>query len=100
MGRDYGIIEEPYWEPSKLVGTRVRIDSQNMSVKKKSTSTLRTLLHAIPLLVNTCYAAYGWFLYTVANLGMRPKETTLFWAKYLLPELTLALDWSKGTPHI
>ena len=77
-GRDYGIIEEPYWGPSILVGTRVRIDSQNMSVKKKSTSTLRALLNPIPLLVNTCYAAYGWFLYTVANLGMGPKETTLF----------------------
>ena len=98
MGRDYGIIEEPYWGPSILVGKRVRIDSQNMSVKKKSTSTLRALLNPIPLLVNTCYAAYGWFLYTVANLGMGPKETTLFLGQ--VPELTLALDWSKGTPHI
>ena len=34
LGRDYGIIEEPYWGPSILVGTPVTVDSQNMSVKK------------------------------------------------------------------
>ena len=29
LGRDYGIIEEPYWGPSILVGTRVKMKMLN-----------------------------------------------------------------------